>query len=183
MKNNNKLYEIFQNALKDKELICFGIGAIFWQFVNKYSGKSISMLIDNQKYGEKLKIRDKHYIISKVDEIKRFDPDKAVILITSKYYDEMKDQIHSFGYHNVFSWFEIDNFNKSFYSDVNKFLLLYLAKQTQKKYKFKIAHITYASNGNAGDIVLSHCVRQVFNKVLVGTFPSVTTILGLNNNN
>lgn len=166
MRDNNELYKIFQNALKGKELICFGIGAVFWQFVNKYNEKSISMLIDNRKYGEKLKIKDKHYIISKVDEIKKFDPNNVIILITSKYYDEMKNQIHSLGYFNVFFWLEIENFNKSFYSDVNKYLLTYLAKQKQKKLKLSIAHITYASEGNAGDIVLSHCVRQIFNKVL-----------------
>ena len=166
MKDHNELYEIFKNTLTNKSFVCFGIGATFWKFINVYGNRPISMLIDNQKYGEKLKIEDKEYTIFRVDEIKNFDPNDVVILITSKYYDEMKDQIYSLGYFNVFSWSEIENFNKSFYSDANKYLLTFSSKQKQKILKLKIAHITYASAGNAGDIVLSHCVRQIFNKVL-----------------
>ena len=170
---NNELYEKFQNSLKTKKLICFGIGAAFWKFVNQYDGIPINMLIDNNKHGEKVRVKNTEYIIKKFNDIKQLKPEQVIILITvngDNIQSALKEQLRSIGYFNIFCWSEIIQFNEPFYDNSNKYLLKYSANQIETNYKFKIAHIALHSGGNSGDIVLNYCVRQVFNRILGNIF-------------
>ena len=167
MKQQNELYNIFKQELINKNLVCFGIGSIFSKCLHNYDLGSISMLIDNNKVGEKVKIKGTEYTIQKVDEIKKFSPEQVVILITVKgdIQYEMKQQLHRMGYFNIFLLTDIVKFEQPYFDDLHKYLITYSAKQIQKGYKLKIAHISTSDAGNAGDIVLNYCVRSVINKI------------------
>ena len=165
---SNELYLKFQNLLQKKDLICFGIGAIFWSFLHNYKGKKIKLLIDNTKCGEHITIKQDNYIIQPVNEIKTFNPNEVVVLITAgqKIQQEMKEQLHALGYFNIFCWTEIDAFSKRYYDDVNRYLLTYSADQMNRSYNLKIAHISIHCGGNAGDTVLNYCIRALFEKII-----------------
>ncbi len=85
-----------QNASKDRKVVLFGTGNYFEYYMQKY-GKSFppSYAVDNRK--EKWNTRKQDVVIRDPEILKKEDPQKTIIILCCKNYQEILEQVLSMG--------------------------------------------------------------------------------------
>lgn len=117
-KLQSNTWKDFETALRGRTLVAFGEGVSFSEFVKKYRDKyHVAAILDNDKgkhgmckylYRSVEALMNGEYdfiVVHSPEEIKDWDKDKFVVLITSTLYqDEIAEQLEKLGFQNYFSF-------------------------------------------------------------------------------
>lgn len=100
MKLRNCNIETFFARCAGKKVACYGIGSIFYNFVNNYPqypwSKEIEFLVDSnpEKTGEQILLWNRNYCILNRDALLSEDASNLVIFVTCGFFTELVEQLN-----------------------------------------------------------------------------------------
>jgi len=88
----------FPGLVKDKKIICFGAGASGQVLASCLKGGLLDQILfwvdnDKKKWGTKLEIRGKEYIVQSPEKLIECNLNETIILITSRFWDQIHAQL------------------------------------------------------------------------------------------